>query len=231
MEEKLEFLREYHKNVRIVDFDEINKIDVSFIPDNWYKTFIEKDTIKRINSILSIWKKYVNDECRNTILYLSENLVDIELIEYNGKYSILYSIKTSEGEVEYFEGGNPKDKFDNSRLDVVWHKIPLSVREFYENVHNGFYLYSSHSMGLVPFEVVTYFDDDEWGIIEELEKPLQINLKTTFGFFKNGAGGYVAIDYNNCNNNNATLWFTDDQPRYNVDFWDVVDEWLVIGFE
>ncbi|MEH6980057.1 SMI1/KNR4 family protein, partial [Bacillus pseudomycoides] len=27
------------------------------------------------------------------------------------------------------------------------------------------------------------------------------------------------------------LWFTNDQPKYNVDFWDVVDEWIVIGFE
>lgn len=29
----------------------------------------------------------------------------------------------------------------------------------------------------------------------------------------------------------ATLWFTNEQPKYNVDFWDIVDEWLVIGFE
>lgn len=86
-------------------------------------------------------------------------------------------------------------------------------------------------MGLVPLENVTYFDDDEWGIIEELEEPIQINLKTTFGFFKSGMGGYVAIDYNNCENDNATLWWTNKEPRYNINFWDVVDEWIVIGFE
>ncbi len=39
-------------------------------------------------------------------------------------------------------------------------------------------------MGLVPLEDVILFSDYEWGIIDELEKPLQINLSTTFGFFQ-----------------------------------------------
>ncbi|CJH89644.1 Uncharacterised protein [Streptococcus pneumoniae] len=86
-------------------------------------------------------------------------------------------------------------------------------------------------MGLVPLENVTFFDDDEWGIIEELEEPLQIDLQTTFGFFKSGMGGYVAVDYKNSNNDNATLWWTNKEPRYNMNFWDIVDEWIVIGFE
>ncbi len=86
-------------------------------------------------------------------------------------------------------------------------------------------------MGLVPRQSVTYFNDDEWGIIDDLEEPIKIDLRTTFGFFKSGMGGYVAIDYTSCDNNNATLWFSNSQPRYNIDFWDVVDEWMVIGFE
>lgn len=38
-------------------------------------------------------------------------------------------------------------------------------------------------MGLVPSQFVTYFNDDEWGIVEELQEPLKIDLKSTFGFF------------------------------------------------
>ncbi|MBL1705580.1 SMI1/KNR4 family protein, partial [Klebsiella pneumoniae] len=30
---------------------------------------------------------------------------------------------------------------------------------------------------------------------------------------------------------NATLWWTNKEPRYNMNFWDIVDEWIVIGFE
>lgn len=43
------------------------------------------------------------------------------------------------------------------------------------------------------------------GIIDELEEPIKINLKTSFGFFSNGMGSYIAIDYENCKNNNATF--------------------------
>lgn len=75
-------------------------------------------------------------------------------------------------------------------------------------------------MGLVPLEYVTFFGDDEWGIIESLNEPIQINLQTTFGFINNGMGGYVAIDYENAENDEASLWFSNDQPEYKVNFWD-----------
>ncbi|MDL0437820.1 SMI1/KNR4 family protein, partial [Niallia sp. SS-2023] len=42
---------------------------------------------------------------------------------------------------------------------------------------------------------------------------------------------YVAIDLDNCTDDTATLWFTHDQPEYNLSFWDVVDEWIVIGMQ
>ncbi|URZ08858.1 SMI1/KNR4 family protein [Clostridium felsineum] len=228
MKEKVQFLRRYHKNIQLLNWDEI---DTKLIPSEWLKVFKEKDTKERIKNILSIWEKSCGVELRNTIAYLYENTIDIDLVEYDGRYLVLYSIKTSDGEIEYYVGGNPNEKFNNPKLQKVWSKFPDSIRRFYETVHNGFYYYASESMGLVPIQSVTFFDDDEWGIIEDLEEPLQINLETTFGFFKSGMGGYVAVDHNNCDNNNATLWFSNSQPRYNIDFWDIVDEWIVIGFE
>jgi len=228
MEPKLAFLRKYKRNVKLQSID---KIDNKVIPSIWYEIFKEHDSNKRIKMVLEIWRTYVGKELRNTISYLEEHLFNVELIENNGMYSMLYILETSDGEIVYYEAGNPMDTFHNKVLEVSWDRIPISVRKFYEKVHNGFYYYASGAMGLVPFECVTYFDDDEWGIIEELEENLQIDLKTTFGFFKSGAGGYVAIDYNNCKYDKATLWFANNQPKYNVDFWDVVDEWIVIGFE
>ena len=44
-------------------------------------------------------------------------------------------------------------------------------------------------MGLVLFNEVTYFADDEWGILEELDEPLAIKLESTFDFFNSGMGG------------------------------------------
>ncbi|WBW97143.1 SMI1/KNR4 family protein [Oceanirhabdus sp. W0125-5] len=231
MEEKLEFLRQYNDKIELINVDENNEVDFNCIPSEWYRAFSEKDSEKRIDIVLDLWEKNVNTELRNTIAYLSENIDNIELMKCDERYSILYSIRTSEGDIEYFEGRNPHDKINNSELEKVWGKFPTSIRNFYENVHNGFYFFASQAMGLVPLESVTYFDEDEWGIIEELKEPLQIDLKTTFGFFKSGMGGYVAIDYKNCINDNATLWFSNNQPKYNINFWDIVDEWIVIGFE
>ena len=228
MEQKLAFLRKYKRNVQLQSIDKIHN---KAIPSIWHEIFKEHDRNKRIKTVLEIWRIYVGKELSNTISYLEEHLFNVELMENNGMYSMLYTLETSDGEIAYYEAGNPMDTFHNKVLEDSWDRIPNSVRKFYEKVHNGFYYYASGSMGLVPFECVTYFDDDEWGIIEELEEPLQIDLKTTFGFFKSGAGGYVAIDYNNCQYDKATLWFTNDQPEYNVDFWNVVDEWIVIGFE
>ncbi|ATP40193.1 SMI1/KNR4 family protein [Solibacillus sp. R5-41] len=231
MDNKIEFLRKYRKNVQLVLCNEINTIDHSQVPDFWYELFQEKNLDKRVERILFIWNKYVGMELRNTISYLSQHLKEIDFIVENNKYSILYTIETDNGEIQYYEGRNPKEVFNNVELEKSWNKFPLSLRNFYQNIHNGFYFYASKSMGLVPIENVTFFDDDEWGIIEELEEPLQIDLKTTFGFFKSGMGGYVAIDFNDCDNENAVLWWTDEEPRYNINFWDIVDEWIVIGFE
>lgn len=234
MENKLDFLKEYDENVEIIPFSDIDKIDSRSIPNAWCEVFREQEARKRIEIILDIWKKHLGNELRNTISYLAEHLTNVELIKKNDKYSILYTIIPSSkepDEEEYYEGGNPLDINNNKALAEAWDKIPDSVQKFYESVHNGFVYFASQAMGLVPLNLVTYFDDDEWEIIGELKEPIQIDLKTTFGFFKSGMGGYVAIDYNNCQNDNATLWWANKQPKYNVNFWDVVDEWIVIGFQ
>lgn len=154
-------------------------------------------------------------------------------MEKNDSYSILYTIKNRLGEELYYEGRIPQTSFDNEELRKSWGEVPVKIREFYENVHNGFYYYASGAMGLVSLEDVAFLGDDDfdWSIIDDLEEPLQIDLNTSFGFFSNGMGSYIAIDYKNCNNDNATLWSANDQPEYHINFWDYVDEWIVIGFE
>jgi hypothetical protein len=233
MGQKLDYLREYSKSVNIIPFDEIQDIEEKRIPTAWRELFNEKDSKRRIKLLLAIWEKNVGGYLRNTISYLHEHLEDVEMIENNEKYSILYTIRNLKGRILYYEGRNPKDSFGNKRLEEEWNKIPQTIRNFYENLHNGFYYYASESMGLVPLESVTYLGDEDldWSIIDELTGPIQINLETSFGFFSNGMGSYIAIDYTNCNDDNATYWSSKKQPKYNINFWKFVDEWIVIGFE
>lgn len=228
MDDKIMYLRTYHKDIQLIkeNIEGIN--DISQV---WKEILGTKNVVEKINKMLAIWKHYIGRELSNTIMYLEENLIDIELIKYLDSYSILYSIKSANGKVAYYEGKNPMSSIIPNELQNYWDKLPQRVRDFYENVHDGFFYYASESMGLMPLQDIVAFGEEDWGILDELAEPLKLCLQSTFGVFASGMGGYVAIDVLNCADGNATLWFTNKQPRYNVDFWDVVDEWIVIGFQ
>ncbi|MFJ8063953.1 SMI1/KNR4 family protein [Psychrobacillus sp. NPDC096426] len=201
------------------------------MPEKWIEIFEETDKIRKKDKLIALWKNVCEKELSNTISYLKENLLEIELIIDNGQYAVLYSVKSENEEILYYEGGIPNNSLYTSEMQENWSNVPKSIKEFYEKLHNGFYYLPSRAMGLVPVERTTHFEDYEWGILEELDEPLGINMATTYGFFENGMGGYVAIDLNSCIDDVATLWFTNDKPEYNVNFWDIVDEWIVIGLQ
>ncbi|MBX9988110.1 MULTISPECIES: SMI1/KNR4 family protein [Priestia] len=229
--EKLSFIKQYRKSIEFVSNEDLLSIEKENIPEKWMEVFIETDKTERKDKLIALWNCVCEKELSHTISYLKENLVDVELIIDNGQYAILYSVKSENEEILYYEGGIPNKSIYDLEMQQAWSNVPQSIVKFYEKLHNGFYYMPSRAMGLVPLERVTYFKEDEWGILDDLEHPLEINLDTTYGFFANGMGGYVAVDLNNCTDNRATLWFTNDQPEYNVDFWDIVDEWILIGLQ
>lgn len=229
--DKLSFLQQYRKSIEFVSNEDLLSVEKEKIPEEWMEVFIETDKTERKDKLIALWNRVCEKELSHTISYLKENLVDVELIIDNGQYAILYSVKSENDEILYYEGGIPNKSIYDLDMQQAWSSVPQSIVKFYGKLHNGFYYMPSRAMGLVPLERVTYFKEDEWGILDDLEHPLEINLDTTYGFFENGMGGYVAVDLNNCTDNRATLWFTNDQPEYNVDFWDIVDEWILIGLQ
>lgn len=228
---KLSFLQQYRKSIEFVSNEDLLSVEKEKIPEEWMEVFIETDKTERKDKLIALWNRVCEKELSHTISYLKENLVDVELIIDNGQYAILYSVKSENDEILYYEGGIPNKSIYDLDMQQAWSSVPQSIVKFYGKLHNGFYYMPSRAMGLVPLERVTYFKEDEWGILDDLEHPLEINLDTTYGFFENGMGGYVAVDLNNCTDNRATLWFTNDQPEYSVDFWDIVDEWILIGLQ
>ncbi|NMD71594.1 SMI1/KNR4 family protein [Bacillus sp. DNRA2] len=229
--EKISVLKQYRKRIEIVSNENILKIEKEDIPEKWLEILKETDMSRKKDKLIILWNSVCEKELSNTISYLNENLLDCELIIDNGQYAVLYSVKSENEEILFYEGGLPNNTNNISKIKQNWVNISQSIRNFYENLHNGFYYLPSRAMGLIPLERITHFKEYDWGILDELNEPLGINLDTTYGFFENGMGGYVAIDLINCNDNLATLWFTNDQPDYNVNFWDIVDEWIVIGLQ
>ncbi len=222
LEEILEEYNYYNEEVKLFSADEISSVK-DFIPKEWACALCESSTEKKIKGILECWR-VLGKELSNTIDYMSENLRDVDLIRVGDKFSLLYSIAAESGDMLYYIGGNPMD----SRIEINLPELPETVTAFYKNIHNGFYDYCSKGMGLVESGNISCLGDDEWGILDELEEPLRINLNTSYGLFESGSGGYVVIDVST---GKSALWLHDDQPEYDISFWDVVDDWLVIGFE
>ncbi|UNL86359.1 SMI1/KNR4 family protein [Priestia koreensis] len=225
------FLQKYRKGINLLTKEEIADLSPSTIPDYWISVFQADTFSERKSRLLAAWNNVVAEEMSITISYLADYLVEIEMVEWNGFYSIIYGVQNPTNEVLYYEGRNPFDSFNNDKLKRYWSQTPASVIRFYNELHNGFYYYASESMGLVPVEEICYLDDYEWGIVDDLEKPLAIQFSSSFGFFANGMGDHVVIDYSQIHQKWATLWFHDDQPTYGIEFWDVIDEWTTIGFQ
>ncbi len=222
--EKLIFLKQFRKDVELVDLEQITDIT---IPEIWRQIFSKAEFSDRKDMIMKQWNRVLGKELPSTIAFMEENLCELDIICYRNKIAVLYGIRCEDGEIYYFEGGNPQECVNHKLLEGM----PAKLKSFYLELHNGFFFYPSRMMGLVPLDEVTYFADDEWEIIDELEEPLQIDLDSTYGFYKNGGGGYLAVDYKNCENNIATRWFDDMEPEYNIDFWEYADIWMKIGFE
>lgn len=227
-EDKLSYLRKYHRDVELISCKVENIVE---IPESWKKIFHISKKEESIAATIKCWKALFANELRNTILYLEENLLDVNLIKYQGKYSVLYSILSSDKKVLYYEGGNCNTTHFPDKLQSKLDNLPSSIVKFYQELHNGFFYYASGGMGLLESNDIVVFDDEEWGILDDLAQPLRIYLPTTFGMFGSGMGGYVAVDLSDCNNCKATLWFSNRQPKYDINFWDIVDEWIVLGMQ
>lgn len=230
MESKLTFLKKYNSSIKIYNEKEV--LEIKEIPLEWQNIF-KSSLDNRIEKIIKMWEREVKNEMKETILYLKENLLEVDLISFKERltkttyYSILYGIKRPNNKTTYYVGEIPYNSIETND-DLDWGKLKKSIKDFYTKLHNGFYYYASESMGLVPIRSLTYFKDYDWGIIDDLKEPLKINIEKTVGFFSNGMGGYVAIDIES---DHSVVWFSDDQPKYNISFWSFVDAWIKIGMD
>ena len=173
-----------------------------------------------------MWKEYSSSDLRNTISYLGDYLKNIDLICLDGEYSLLYTILTYQtGEEIYYEGKQLvtvevlKQKFGENAPT-----IKQSIADFYTHIHNGFYDYTSKSMGIDNLKNVNSMADYDWEYLQQLD----IDLIPLYNFFSNGMGEYVVLDIEN---GNTYLWSSRELPKRQSDFWALVDEWIIIGLD
>ena len=96
--------------------------------------------------------------------------------------------------------------------NLNWTTFQAASSSFIKNFTTASFTMQAEALGLLESNDIVVFDDEEWGILDDLAQPLRIYLPTTFGMFGSGMGGYVAVDLSDCNNCKATLWFSNRQP-------------------
>lgn len=219
-------LSEYTLNSNKVEFIDVdNQMN---IPDYWKDIFENDNFIDKKRKLLAKWKKYVGKELSNTINYLNDYLVDLDLIKAGKDISILYTIKSYQtGEYLYYEGKNPMDTLKNMNESIKenWEQFPSSFKNFYESLHNGFCMYSSKSLGLEYSENINCMSEFDW------DYDIPLNLDNLFNLFSNGMGSYIVLDISQNIEKNGILWLKGDEPESEFNIWDLIDEWIIIAFD
>ncbi len=211
----------------VSDFKEIENAN---IPMYWKKSLLTSDIAQTKKIILEEWKKHCANELSNTINYLDKYIKKIDLMCLNDEYSLIYTISSNETKKDmYYEGKNPMDsaKYMSKELESVWSGLDKALTGFYENVHNGFNYYSCKCMGLDSTNDIDSMANYDWEFIDSID----YDLTYLFNFFSNGMGTYVVLDTKKDVLNGAYLWSKLELPTTNLNFWNCVDEWLVIGFD
>lgn len=222
--EKEFYLKKYRPDITFISMEEAKKE----LSKDWINILSESDAKVRTTKTLALWKREMAKELRNTILCLEDNLVDVELIKSSFGIAILYSIKFGNGEIGYYEGFIPKKENDYNIRE--WGKYPDSLKKFYTKLHNGFVDFICGTMGISPDFKIECFNDYEWEVIEDLNLNPEFSFDHSYIIFETGAGGNLLIDTTCEVYENSTVWFANRAPSYNVNMWDILDEWIIMGF-
>ena len=65
----------------------------------------------------------------------------------------------------------------------------------------------------------------------EYEDQLEMDLTSFYNFFSNGMGTYIVLDLTKNIENGAYLWSTKELPKGNLNFWNFIDEWIIIALD
>jgi hypothetical protein len=224
-ENKIGYLNQFTDRYNSVEILQALPRD-SEVPDQWRELFASSGP-DRITCFLRMWRDAIGDRLSNTLAYLKDHLHDIEVMRMQSDVLALYSIRNRLGIMRYYVGGNPA-RISN-KLSAEWPQALRELQSLYD-FQNGFTEFSSGA-GLSQFSQVRSIEDLYAGPVDRPGINVSFNPTRAYLWFSNGAGGYVAIDLDNCIHDNAFLWWVDDQPTYDLNFWAVVDEWMVILFD
>ncbi|MBF1518488.1 MAG: SMI1/KNR4 family protein [Prevotella pallens] len=188
------------------------------IPEMWSFLLTEEDKDKKKSLVIERWSDF-STLLPKTLNILEELLEDVLLVFHQQQIKMVYLLLVDEEYVLYV-GNMPTT---DSHIAI----LPDKLQHFYKHLHNGWFENISGGLGLLPIEKVRFLSQSEWGLPQEILQSTDLNQ--TYYVLHNGGNGYLCINIEDKENPKALIWWTNDAPKMDIDFWSYLDSWIEIG--
>lgn len=188
------------------------------IPETWSFLLTEENKDKKKSLVIERWSDF-STLLPKTLNLLEELLEDVFLVVHQQQIKMVYLLLVDEEYVLYV-GNMPTT---DSHIAI----LPDKLQHFYKHLHNGWFENISGGLGLLPIEKVRFLSQSEWGLPQEILQSTDLNQ--TYYVLHNGGNGYLCINIEDKENPKALIWWTNDAPKMDIDFWSYLDSWIEIG--
>lgn len=188
------------------------------IPETWSFLLTEENKDKKKSLVIERWSDF-STLLPKTLNILEELLEDVLLVFHQQQIKMVYLLLVDEEYVLYV-GNMPT-------IDSHIAILPDKLQHFYKYLHNGWFENISGGLGLLPIEKVRFLSQSEWGLPQEILQSTDLNQ--TYYVLHNGGNGFLCINIEDKENPKALIWWTNDAPKMDIDFWDYLDSWIEIG--
>lgn len=188
------------------------------IPETWSFLLTEENKDKKKALVIERWSDF-STLLPKTLHLLEELLEDVLLVVHQQQIKMVYLLLVDEEYVLYV-GNMPTT---DSHIAI----LPDKLQHFYKHLHNGWFENISGGLGLLPIEKVRFLSESEWGLPQEILQSTDLNQ--TYYVLHNGGNGFLCINIEDKENPKALIWWTNDAPKMDIDFWSYLDSWIEIG--
>ena len=188
------------------------------IPETWSFLLTEENKDKKKSLVIERWSDF-SSLLPKTLHLLEELLEDVFLVVHQQQIKMVYLLLVDEEYVLYV-GNMPTT---DSHIVI----LPDKLQHFYKHLHNGWFENISGGLGLLPIEKVRFLSQSEWGLPQEILQSTDLNQ--TYYVLHNGGNGFLCINIEDKENPKALIWWTNDAPKMDIDFWSYLDSWIEIG--
>ena len=188
------------------------------IPETWSFLLTEENKDKKKSLVIERWS-YFSSLLPKTLHLLEELLEDVFLVVHQQQIKMVYLLLV-DGEYVLYVGNMPT-------IDSHIAILPDKLQHFYKHLHNGWFENISGGLGLLPIEKVHFLSESEWGLPQEILQSTDLNQ--TYYVLHNGGNGFLCINIEDKENPKALIWWTNDAPKMDIDFWSYLDSWIEIG--